>query len=284
MQIHLARNGENIGKFTIEELKLMALRKEIQATDHAYLPDKGAWVTIAENPELNNQLFQVSSEPVTSSNAVYGSPKNSEQLINGYPREFWQATFQNKTDHFLEKFKGFRTPAEAKIAEEEYEKYKSSITSPKEAAKENLKQTFEITSLTRNIRICYPALILGWGYLAYRKATSYAVVFYLFCLGAIYAFRQYVIHAKGSNTQEGYEANMLLVVLAMALLFWLIPVLFSHYFVFQNAVADYESVCKRQTNKQVQIDILKKKGGTSILRVIAFNIFAFIANSLILLK
>lgn len=291
MQYHLARNGENVGKYTLDELAKMAAKNEIFPTDHIYIAEKGTWTKISDQKEILDKLFNsesilppppppsvvhAKSEPITSAHI------NGEELIGGYPKEYWKTIFLEKTEYFLNRFKGFKTEAEAKEIEKNHKEWKDSLTSPAERAKADLKDQYELTSLTRNIRFSLPAVFLGWGYLAYRKATPWAVTFYLISLGIIYGLKQFVIHARGSATPEGYQANMLLVVLAMFVLISLVPMLFSQYFLFQNAIGKFETVEKKFQTRTDRITNLRKHGGTSIINFLIFYIISIIANSVIL--
>lgn len=63
LKIRIARSGEVLGDFTIEELLIKSQKSEIFPTDHAFVSKAGKWQRINEIPILKAKIFGVEDIP-----------------------------------------------------------------------------------------------------------------------------------------------------------------------------------------------------------------------------
>ena len=108
--IHLARDGKQLGSFSIESLCAMAIAGDVMLSDHVYYQQIGEWKRISDLPELESVLFKKDDQippppPATTivetpehlldtSHAVVGQTNTSVGLVEdtGSP-SLWSPAF-----------------------------------------------------------------------------------------------------------------------------------------------------------------------------------------------
>ncbi|HEX8897173.1 MAG TPA: DUF4339 domain-containing protein, partial [Chthoniobacterales bacterium] len=84
MQIHVARDGKQLGIFSLEEINRQLAAGTLRLTDQAWYEGAAGWAALSTVPGVtatpSSAAPQVSPVPVATTPAVVVSPRKNEQL------------------------------------------------------------------------------------------------------------------------------------------------------------------------------------------------------------
>lgn len=288
MKINIARDGNSLGAFEVDQLKSMAKEGMLRETDFAYLTNEQRWEKIQSIPSLHVLLFADAERtlenvapppplpPPPPPPANVDTPQKegfvlAEGLQNiggtgdstsfqGYPLAWWKAYLGKNAFWFLKKFEGLPTLEQtAKRKAEVAEQLKGQGFFEKgKNAQEIAKAEGAETS-----RFSLPGLLLGWIWVAYRKNPS------AFGWFSVFAGIEFLLEFLPDVPQR-----TIALITVQILGFFFVPAFLGVGLIHVRAQKTLKSATSKSVSENDRFEMIRETGGRSIWWAVGFILFA----------